>query len=81
MLIIQPSTELVKPGILVVSLHEGKDFSPPSRDVTVPGFLFPSLPSHEVPRSIGDGIVAAPNNHGHYPPHSLPYALLEFDRV
>lgn len=67
-----------------MSLYEGKGFSLPSQhqyafgsqDVVVAGSLRPGTTSHEESPSNGGGINAKGLS-----PHSLPYALLDFDRV
>lgn len=89
MMISQPSANTIKQGTLIVSLHEGKRFPlhPPhqcpstSQDVTVADPLSPNPHSNKESRLIDGGKDAAPANHGPSSPHSLPYALLEFDRV
>ena len=102
--LISPPVTQTKPGILIVTLHEGKGFSLPSAYQTafnsyygqsgVAGSLRPNSSSSYAQGSFagsyaqsnrpvsttGNGINAAPTNHGRYSSKYLPYALLDFDK-
>lgn len=82
-----PIVSTRKPGILIVTLHEGRGFSLPDSHRN----LFsaqPNKPSSSRPTSFfghsskkSTGLADIPTNHGRISGKYMPYALLDFDKV
>ncbi|KAI4601042.1 Serine/threonine-protein kinase [Pestalotiopsis sp. IQ-011] len=92
----QPVLTPPKPGILVVTLHEGQGFALPeqhrqsfassghqasvSSSSALSGSVRPGSRSGR-PQTSGGGFQGIPTNHGRFSSKYLPYALLDFDKV
>lgn len=82
-----------KPGILIVTLHEGQGFSLPeqhrdvfTRDSNSAGssssrIFAPFTNSFNKPQTSGSGFDGVPSSHGRISGKYMPYALLDFDKV
>ncbi|CAH0052943.1 unnamed protein product [Clonostachys solani] len=89
-----PVIKTSKPGILIVTLHEGRGFSLPeqyrhifashsrstSQASSVSGSLRPGA-SNNRPQTSSSGLGDIPTNHGRVSGKYMPYALLDFDKV
>uniref|UniRef100_A0A8H7NF97 Uncharacterized protein n=1 Tax=Bionectria ochroleuca TaxID=29856 RepID=A0A8H7NF97_BIOOC len=89
-----PVIKTSKPGILIVTLHEGRGFSLPeqyrhifashSRSTSQAGSVSGSVrpgASNSRPQTSSSGLSDIPTNHGRVSGKYMPYALLDFDKV
>ncbi|CAG9999175.1 unnamed protein product [Clonostachys byssicola] len=87
-----PVIKTSKPGILIVTLHEGRGFSLPeqyrhifashSRSTSQASSVSGSVrPSNTRPQTSSSGLGDIPTNHGRVSGKYMPYALLDFDKV